>query len=199
MKLEELFALIPTYEDYGQLPHPNLPSFDPKFSKVVGVFDGYDIWASREIPNHDVYGIRDANGDVLATCRFSSSGKNNIRAFREIWTRDDKRGQGLATILMLFVMRKVGIKLLLQHDEIISDDSRAMIWKGLNNQKFKMYNVSGTVIDLPTANVILSTLGKTEHEVILAEDKLNFGLFSNKKIDSGTEWYFVVGMNQDLD
>ena len=198
MLLKELFQILP--EDYGTLPVPNIPSFDPKYSKVVGKFDGYDIWASREIPDNDVFGIRDVNGDVLSTCRIASDGIDKVHVFEEVWTREDQRGKGLATILLLFLMRKIGIKLLLKHDAIVSDNSRGMIWKGLSGFKFKMFRLDGTQIDLIQAKSILFTLGRTKEEVILSESVLNFKIFSDTKLDGPpSQWHFVKGMNQDLD
>jgi GNAT superfamily N-acetyltransferase len=196
MLLAELFQRLP--EDYGTLPHANIPSFDPRYSKVVGKFDGYDIWGSRELVGFDTFGIIDM-GTVLAVCRIGATGSNNIYPLYEVWTHPNHRGQGLATILMLFIIRKLGIKLLLGADEIVSDDSRNMIWKGLVSKKYKMYRPDGTLVDMDDAKRILFTTGKTDDAVILAETKLNFELFSDTKIDSRSTWYFVRGMNQDLD
>lgn len=196
MLLAEIFQQLP--EDYGMLPHANIPSFDPRYSKIVGKFDGYDIWGSREFPGFDTFGILE-DGTAVAVCRIGSNGHDGIHPFHEVWTAPDRRGQGLATILMLFVMRKLGVRLLLGKDEVVSNDSRSMIWKCLTNKKYKMYRPDGTVVTDADAKKILFTLGQTDDEVILAETKLNFELFSDVKIDSRTTWYFVRGMDQDLD
>lgn len=196
MLLAELFQRLP--EDHGMLPNANIPSFDPRYSKVVGKFDGYDIWGSRELPGFDTFGIIE-NNYVVAICRIGADGKDGVHSFHEVWTAPNRRGQGFATILMLFIIRKLGIKLLINKDEVVSDDSRAMIWKCLNNHKYKMYRINGTLIDFDEAKKILFTLGQTDDEVILSETKLNFELFSDTKIDSLSTWYFVRGMNQNLD
>lgn len=197
MLLAELFQRLP--EDWGHLPVPNIPSFDPRYSKVVGKFDGYDIWGSREFQGYDTFGIRDSDGVVLSTCRIESTASFGTHKLKELWTSPTHRGKGLATILVLFLLRKIRVNLLLAHDEVLSDDARSTIMKGLVAQKFRATDPECEALTIDQVKVMFAKLGPTKDSLILTETKLNFELFSDTKIDSLSTWYFVRGMNQDLD
>lgn len=196
MKLEQLFQQLP--EDYGNLPQPNIPAFDPRYSKVVGQFDGLDIWGSREFKGCDTYGILDDDHVPLAICRIELTA--NLPILRELWTNDSHRGKGYATILILFLLRKLNIKLHIPATEVVSDDARSFIIKGLKFHKFKAYDIAGNLLDISTAEDMLLILGTNEDELILAERSLGFDLFTDTWPDAPSNGrYFVVGMNQDLD
>lgn len=177
MKLSELFTLLP--EDYGRLPldPPNKPTFDPKYSKVVGTFDGMDIWGSREIPGFDVFGIRDSGGLVLAYIIMSSDSGSDAHRLRELWTSTIARGRGYATILLLFVLRKLNRRLLLSHDEVVSDDARSFILKGAVANKFKVYDNNGRLVPVDVLHQVFSVLGKTDTELVLAEQAVPYSIF----------------------
>ena len=198
MLLEELFQRLP--EDYGSLPNANIPSFDPRYSKVVGKFDGYDIWGSREIPNRDTFGIRDSDGSVLSLCGIESNVVSGTHKLMELWTAPSQRGRGLATILLLFLMRKIQIKLLLAHDEILSADARLIILKGLTAGKFKATNTEHELLSIDQIQSMFSVVTLTKFSVILTESKTQLEVFSDSRGNGDlAQWHFVRGMNQDLD
>ena len=198
MRLSELFQVLP--EDHGRLIAPNIPTFDPRYAKIVGMFDGLDVWGSREYPKFDVYGIRADDGDVLAYCRISEAEtEDHLRFLRELWTAENQRGKGLATMLLLFLLRKLKLKLLLAHDELLSDQARTMILRGFVANRFKIRDRKGNKLDLDAAGKILRTVGKTDDELVLTEDHLDLELFSDKKIDTGSSWYLVLDSAELLD
>lgn len=198
MLLAELFQRLP--EDYGSLPIPNFPSFDPRYSKIVGQFDGYDVWGSREIPNRDTFGIRDKANETIALCGIDSYPTNGAHVLKELWTSPAYRGKGFATMLVLFLLRKVNVRILLAHNEILSDDARTVILKGLRSFKFKAFTTKGERLDILDVQKMFAQLGTTSDEIILYEDHLKFELFSDSRGNGDRAcWHFVQGMNQDLD
>lgn len=188
MQLCELFTVLP--EDYGRLPAipPNKPTFDPKYSKVVGTFDGVDIWGSRELRGYDIFGIRDETS-VLAYLVLSNSERNGAIPMRELWTSPTARGHGYATILLLFVLRKLRQRVLLSHDEVISDDARSFILKGVAANKFKAYSVSGVLQTADAVQQQLSVLGKTDTELVLSEQAVPYDVFGMEDGSMKEPWY----------
>jgi hypothetical protein len=189
MKLQELFTLLP--EDYGRLPPipPNLPSFDPKYSKVVGTFDGLDIWGSRELAGFDIFGIRDTTGDALSYLIVSNADIGGAFPLRELWTASDARGCGYATILLSFVLRKLGRRIILTHDEVVSDDARSFILKGADAGKFKVHTATGRVVTPGELQQTFSQLGKTDTELVLSESVVPYDLFGMEDGGLKEPWY----------
>ena len=195
MRLAELFKNIPMYEDFGSLPNPppNLPSFDPKYSKVIGTFDGYDIWGSREINGYKIFGIKE-NDKVASYIIIEDTDEVPVR-LRELWVDQSLRGKGYATILILFLLRKIKLRLLIAHDEILSSDVRGFILKALKSSKFKISDPTGKLMTDVEVEKIFKKLGKTPDEVILHEEPVRWGLFGTDGLLK--EPYYVRGENLD--
>jgi GNAT superfamily N-acetyltransferase len=132
MKLLELFQKLP--EDFAIRPlgiansrPKNIPSFDPAYSKVVGTFDGKDVWGSREKRGYEIFGFK-VNDNVVSYCIIGEEEVSpGVQEFRELWTDDNYRGRGLGSGLILFLTKKIKIKLLLNKNEIVSPDARMVL------------------------------------------------------------------------
>lgn len=204
MLLNELFSMLP--EDYGHLNDPpsNLPSFDPKFSKIVGTFDGHDIWGSRELgAAYNIFGIRDGGGVVLAYAIVETQENNGAHKLREIWANQQARGQGYATAVLMFVLRKLNVKLLISHDEPVSDDGRSFIVKGLKAKKFTASKPDKTPVDYQAAQTMFNTIGKTADEIIIEGSQIKGPIMNINKDITGNRLFqspnYVIGSHEQLD
>jgi hypothetical protein len=178
--------------------NPKFPLFqEEEGNKVkVGVFDGHQIWGSWEFKGLDTYGILDENGKCISyVCLNSNEIRKDTNELVQLATRKELRGKGYATMILLFLMRKLGAKLQLSKNNLVSNDTRNMIWKGINQKRYKVFTPTGDEIDLATAKKILFTLGETKDEIVLSEELCDLELFSDgKKIcpELG-DWYLIEG------
>ena len=192
MRLKNLFESTNIAEDHGRLFSPNIPKNEPT---KIGVMDGIEIYGSKEFKGLDTISIRDESG-ILSYCHISDSLTDRAFILKELWTRADQRGKGLATKILVFLLRKLNIKLLIAKDEILSDDSRKMILKSLQANQFKAYSKDDVILSIDEVEKMFSKFGSTEDELILSERSLNIELMSDKNKDTGSS-YLVVAEGLD--
>jgi hypothetical protein len=142
--------------------------------------DTFDIWHTSEFQDADGYGILDDSHQVLSYVVLSKS-SSVVKPLRIVWTQKSSRGKGLATIILVFLMRKLGYKLSMEKSEAFSPDSRKMISKGLEHSKFRMFDTDGKEIESKDARKILQDLRDNDVEVILSEKQIDFEMFGNCK------------------
>lgn len=146
MLLKELFSKVP--EDFAMRPlgsgvPQNIPTFDPRYSKVVGTQDGQDVWGSREKRNFEIFGFKDKD-EVTAYIIIEENTTDGAHALRELWVNPNHRRKGYGTGLILFLTRKIGIALLLKADEIVSPDARSVILKCIQDKLVKATSSDST-------------------------------------------------------
>jgi len=114
MRLHELF-----FEDRAvdfDVPDDDLPKFDdPLKAKLLGDFEGRPVYGERFNPLLDAYGIFD--GEELASVVFLAAKEElvigrRVNRVKKIWTAQDKRGAGYASCLLMFLLRKLDTKLM---------------------------------------------------------------------------------------
>lgn len=203
MKLCELFNQIP--EDYamrtvaGSDSNPlNLPKFDPRYSKVVGTFDGKDVWGSKETKGYDTYGFRDGEKTIAYIILDERETKPDTQVFKEIWVNQNYRRKGLASGLVLFLTTKSKINLVLTPDELVSDNAREIFTALGKSGKIKIEDQDG---NLDTFEKILSTKTKNDYSLLIREDALQKKLFGTKMfLENGQSTFaepYSVGVMQD--
>jgi len=116
MNLEEIIS--------GELGNPNIPIFsNPKHECDQ---DGYaimsDIWNG-----YYVLGILDNN--IPLSYVILEPEQNGLNKLREIYTDPKHRGNNLAAILLLCLKGKLGVRILLDKDEVVSENARGLILK----------------------------------------------------------------------
>lgn len=166
MKLKDLFLVIP--EDYAIRPianNPlNLPTFDPIYSKIVGSQDNIDVWGSREKKGFEIFGFKNLESVIAYIILEEDEVVAQTVRLRELWVKDDQRGKGLATGLLIFVTRKLKIKLLIDRNEIVSADARSLVKKAVDRGILKVAINKNITLD-----VALTDLTKNDIEIVLFE------------------------------
>lgn len=203
MKLCELFNRIP--EDYairtvaGSDNNPlNKPKFDPMYSKVIGTFDGQDVWGSKETKGYDTYGFRDGEKTIAYIILDEKEIKLDTQAFKELWVDANYRRKGLASGLVLFLTTKSKINLVLTPNELVSDDARDIFTALGKSGKIKIEDQDG---NLDTFEKILSNKTKTDYSLLIREDKVQKKPFGSKMFLENDQSTFAepysVGVMQD--
>lgn len=85
-----------------------------------------------------VYGVIE-NGVCVAYIIISEKEfGDKTHHFREIWVTPELRGRGYASILILFLLNKLKLKLFIPHDEIVSPMIRVALGKLFSSGKIKI-------------------------------------------------------------
>ena len=104
----------------------------------VGTMDAIDIYGSREFTGCEVYGVIE-NGVCVAYIIISEKEfDDKTHHFREIWVAPELRGRGYASVLILFLLNKLKLKLFIPHDEIVSPMIRVALGKLFSSGKIKI-------------------------------------------------------------
>lgn len=135
----KIYKLLKMVEDYHHMPLDDVPANLPKFpnecSMKVGSMDGLEIYGSREYTGWEVYGIKDAGECVAYIVISEKEYGDKTHHFREIWVDKSLRGRGYASVLILFLLNKLKLKLYVPHDEIVSPMIRAALGKLFSSGK----------------------------------------------------------------
>lgn len=131
MKLQDLFECIPTdlvvmNEDYAaDINMREMPDFNPRYAKVVGTFDGMDVWLTKYFTGYLTFAFR-TDETLDAFIILKDEQYKDAYPLTRIWSSGKK---GYVTALILFLLRKKQVKLILTHDEPLTDDG----WRWLSN------------------------------------------------------------------
>ncbi len=163
----KILKLLSMREDYHSMPLDDIPMNLPKFPKEcsikVGSMDGLDVFGSREYTGWEVYGIKGDDGVCIAYIIISEREYGDkTHHFREIWVDKSMRGRGYASVLILFLLNKLKLKLYVPHDEIVSPMIRGALDKLHKKGKIRIdVNTGREVSD------VLSDFKKTNDEMVI--------------------------------
>lgn len=188
MKLSDLFSTIPDdelkviHEDIadGFLPK-QLPDFDPRYSKIVGTMDGHDVWASRFYPGHHVFAFR-TNEEVLAYIVIRDQLHIGAHPLTQVWSRQTKDTAGMATALVLFLLRKLQFKLIVTSDELLTPWGQTFLIRNIDRNIFKAQDatthaaVTGEEVKRNLANV-KQTKEPSDMAIILEGWRIKYPLY----------------------
>jgi hypothetical protein len=148
MKLIELFTKLPDAEifhlkeDFINDPLITMPKFKPRYAKVVGTYDGREVWGSRFFgAEHDIYAFREKNATLAFVVVNSRENEMGAYPLERIWTNPKHRSKGYATALILFITQKLGNKLIIQKDEPLTQDSWDWLIKSVEKNRLKVVDV----------------------------------------------------------
>ena len=204
MRLKYIFATSPIHfldEDntfIGDQPLDQQEvSFDVAYSRPVGTFNGLEIWGSKYFgKNIDLYGILDAQRNVVAWCTFDIVKHSGYATLTRMWVQADNRGNNHILTIVNFVIEKCKEKVLIDSDEMTPDSSRKMIkkWYLMTPQyrHFAMKFMNGTdEITNPNIDEILSP-GMITTTAVILENVYNRNLprfGAGKRIIKDFKWY----------
>lgn len=181
----KIYKLLKMVEDYHHMPLDDVPANLPKFpnecSMKVGSMDGLEIYGSREYTGWEVYGIKDA-GECMAYIVISEKEYGEkTHHFREIWVDKSLRGRGYASVLILFLLNKLKLKLYVPHDEIVSPMIRGALGKLFSSGKIGIDVNTGREVE-----DVLKDYKKTADSLII------------KTVSEGTE-FPIDGIRNSVD
>lgn len=103
-------------EQVAAIPEDNLPVLDETNSKIIGTYDGLNIYSTTYYVGHVAFCILNSNNNPIAylVLRNDVTVIDNIEYFPSvrIWVESSERGKGLASILYAFVTQKLELNLL---------------------------------------------------------------------------------------
>lgn len=151
--------------EYGHWNQPSLPVTRPiTDSKIIGKFDGYDI---QQID--DYYLILDDSNYYMGYIRVDDS------SFREAYVTPQNRRKGIASILILFVLRDLKQQLILSNDEMITDDSRQLFFKLAQANKIKISATSSLdlkhLLSIPELSKIFKDISDNDITLIIESEQ----------------------------
>jgi GNAT superfamily N-acetyltransferase len=148
MKLIELFTLLPDNEifflkeDFASDPAITIPSFKARYAKVVGTYDGLEVWGSRFFgAEHDTYAFREKNTTLAFVVVSSKKSEFDAYPLERIWTNPKHLRKGYATALILFLTQKLHNKLLISKDDKLTQDSWGWLIKSVEKNRLKVLDV----------------------------------------------------------
>jgi hypothetical protein len=142
--------------EYGHWNMPSLPENQRiTDSKIIGQFDGYDIHQLD-----DYFLILDNQNYYMGYIRVDDS------FFREAYVTQQNRRKGIASILILFVLRSLKQKLILSNDEMITDDSRQLFFKLAQANKIKISQDSKQ-LSIPDLSKIFRDISSNDLTLII--------------------------------
>lgn len=127
---------------YGQLPKPSINP-DHRLTNLTlhGTFDNHDIYVFHA--SNGCTGFTIINDDnrykayvIVDTTKPELSGL----VFHEAYTNINYRRQGFMSMLILYIVRHHKTPLILDPNEIVTDDSRQMFYQLCKNNKVKIKN-----------------------------------------------------------
>jgi hypothetical protein len=188
-------------ERSGNFLYPNLPPLQKH--KKVGVMDGQDVWEEiHQVKGHDIqtfffYGDH-ISSYVSVDPSITKTGDQICYKFKELWTNEPDRRQGLSTQLLMFVTGKMLMPLWLSSDEIVSDSARHTIAKALYAHQIFAVDRNRNPIENKTVSEIFSIMGDTDDELFIKSNSLKLETFSDKKIDDYRSYHLIRGTELSL-
>lgn len=146
----------------GQLNNPNIPLFkNPVHQCDV---DGYKIMGDSFAGKY-AFGILDDKGVPMSYALVDPE-VNGLHKLVELYTSPEYRGKNLAAIILMSLKGKLGVKLLLDADEVVSNDARNLILKMVANKKLHPTTLDGTPISYDDLKVMFSKFEKTDSIIL---------------------------------
>lgn len=167
----------------------NKPALDKEYSRIIGTFDGYDVWGSLEKKGCETVGFKDSD-KVIAYLIFSDNEISpGVKEFIEIWTDPDYQRRGLAAGLILFVTKKLHVKLFLGKSSIVGLDSRSLLKSLADTGKVTI--TAGLTGDHADYAKILANTCQNNFELMIESDASPWPLFAG---DGDLVEHYSVGV-----
>lgn len=148
MKLIDLFEERAVNFEFPEKDLPDLRNH----SKIIGTFDGFEIWGSRTFGEKmDAYCISQNGITPVAMVIISTVAKNiSDTEFHEIvkvWVHEKHRGKALAISIIGFLVGKM--KLALTSGSLVTKDGEKLFKKMIERKSFKMAMIKdGSLVDI---------------------------------------------------
>ena len=151
--------------EYGHWNTPSLPE-DTVLSNatVAGQFDGYDIYQSNEYLL-----ILNTDQCYMGYIKIAAASGNEL-IFKEAFVKEKYRRMGIASILILFVLRELHMKLVLLPNEIVTDDSRQLFYKLLKINKIKV-KCNNKLLTVDEFGAICVSIDSNDTQLIIESSK----------------------------
>ena len=162
MKMKEIVS--------GSLPIPNIPDFSKSTHECD--MDGYKIM-STIWKGYYALGILDEHNNPMSYCIIESE-KDGYNRFVEIYTLPEHRGKNLAAIILLALKGKLGIKLRIDPDDIVSKNGRSLILAMIKNGRLQPALLDGTKLSYDQVSDIFNELVKTDITLILEGHNIKY-------------------------
>lgn len=209
MKLRDIFSAMPTqstfHEDYAIDAAITFPDFNSRYAKIVGTFDGLDVWDTRFFePNHHTFAFRNESGKAIAFVVIEENMFNGAHPLVRMWSDKEHRKRGLITALILFITKKLQLRLIIKSDEPLTDQGRNWLVAAVKSNKIKAINAATNrplTIDDVTKDIEnrKSINTHTDLSVIIESGKSRYPLFGSGGHRQLNEMIFVVDGPDEID
>ena len=159
----------------GSLLNPNIPDFSK--STYECDMDGYKIM-STIWKGYYALGILDENNNPMSYCIVEPE-KDGYNRFVEIYTTPQHRGKNFAAIILLALKGKLGIKLRIDPDDIVSKNGRALILAMIKNGRLQPALLDGTKLSYDQVSDMFNELVKTDSTLILEGHNIKYKKYDN--------------------
>lgn len=208
MRVADILCAMPEmtlmHEDFAVHPAITIPDFNPRYSKIVGTMDGLDVWLTRFFgEKYNTFAYKDGE-QAIAFVVVESLPTDSAYKLVRIWSDSKHRGRGLVTALILFLTKKLNMRLLLQNDEPLTDDGWDWLIRAVHHNKIKAFDAS-TSQQLNAKQLKQDrklqkkTGGKTDLSIIIERDISRFPLFGSGGYRQLNEMIYVIDGPLKLD
>lgn len=208
MKLSDMLLAMPdlslVHEYLAVDAAITLPDFNPKYAKIVGTMDGHDVWLTRFFgEEYNTFAFREGT-TLLAFIIVDARPRGSAYPLVRLWTNPQYRGRGFVTALVLFVTKKLGSRLLLTKDELLTDDGWNWLIKAVERKKITALNASSGQ-QLTSDDILVdyrrrkNISHETELSVIIERSSSRYPVFGSGGYRQLNEMVYVVDGNEGLD
>jgi len=160
MKLSEI--------EYGYWNKPRLPENEAiENATVLGEFDGIQIHSITKV-GYTYFLI--LNADLTYEGYVEVQQRGTELSFTGLYVNQSSRNRGIASMLILFILRKLQKKLVINFDEIITDDSRGVFYKLLVNNKIKV-SADNKLLSADTLRTLFTDISDNDTVLVIESKK----------------------------
>jgi hypothetical protein len=169
----------------GYLPLHNEPDFTN--AEKACVTDGYDIMITTFNGKYAA-GILDERNAPMSYCLLDPE-VGGLNRLYEIYTKPEHRGKNLAGILLLALKGELGIKFLVNGNDILSQNGRTLLFNMCNMGKLKPRLEDGTTITIQQLKEILTDTKDNNYALVFEGNMLRRELQESRQGVINSWWY----------
>lgn len=177
MKVNEILS--------GTLSDPNIPDFTHYEKECVT--DGYEI-VSTTFKGKYALGILDDNKQPMTYCLIDPA-VDGINRLYEIHTLPEYRGKNLAGILLLALKGELGLKLMIDKNDILSVEGRRLLYNMCRTRKMSAKLHDGTQISLDNLKEIFNDTFDNDYTLIFEGAMLKREIDPDRQGKINSWWY----------
>jgi hypothetical protein len=162
--------------EYGHWNSPSWAQGEPRPDAIfVGEFDCYKIYSQD-----DYYFVPDSDFSYLGYVKVEETGE-----FRELYVPEKNRRRGIASSIVLFIVRELKSPLTLTASEIVTDDSRSVFYTLAQAGKISITE-KGLVLTKDQISQLFTDISDNDRELVIESQRKKKSTTCNELVNPVT-------------